>query len=167
MTRVTKPEGALLPAPARFVPLGLGRRFSEAEAAQIADGFRPEVVEDKWLVYSEDGWIYFHRSWTGALIYWLRLEASGDGATIEESYASRDPAQYSWTDDRYDRELLSFLIDSLLLKREAKFPVPRGIGGKGLPGLLQHHVAGTGCAEKEAGVGGKQRSWLARLFDKK
>jgi hypothetical protein len=156
VTRATKPECAL-PAPAEFAPLKLDCRFNAAEAAQIAGGFQPEAMEDKWLIYSEGGWVYFHRSWTGALIYWLRLEANSDGATIAESYANRDAAQYTWTDDEYDQKLLSFLIDTLLLKRDAVFPVPPKLRHDP-DGLLQHHVAGAG---------GKQRSWLARLFGKR
>lgn len=87
-------------------------------------GFVPEEMEDKWFIYFDEGWLFFHRSWSGALIYALRLEDSPEGVRVVESWVNRDPQQYSGTDTEYDRTLVRFLIDALLLKKsDARFPI--------------------------------------------
>jgi hypothetical protein len=47
--------------------------FTDLNADKLMEGLVPVEMEDKWFVYFEDGWLYFHRSWTGALIYWIKL----------------------------------------------------------------------------------------------
>jgi hypothetical protein len=63
----------------------------------------PKDMEDKWFIYFErgpanrppeaqesaspQGWLLFHRSWTGACIYGLHLErAPGGGARVVDSW---------------------------------------------------------------------------------
>ena len=92
------------------------------------------------------GWLLFHRSWTGVCIYGLRLERSPDGVVISDSWVSRDPSQYKGTDVEYDRKLVRFLIDALLLKRPAVFPMPAGMGHTP-PGLYQHSIVGRAYPE--------------------
>ena len=58
-----------------------------------------------------------------------------------DSWVSRDPAQYKGTDVEYDRKLLRFLIDALLLRLPAVFPMPAGV--ESVPaGVYQHSVVG-------------------------
>jgi len=113
-----------LPPSAERADLGFTALFTEAEAAQIKHGFVPEEMEDKWFIYFDEGWLFFHRSWNGALIFALRLEGSPDGVRVVESWVNRDPQQYSGTDTEYDRQLVRFLIDAVLLKKpDARFPM--------------------------------------------
>jgi hypothetical protein len=87
-------------------------------------GFVPQAVKDKWFVYLEAGWLNFHRSWTGAHVYALRLEPSAAGWDVVESWVNRDREQYAWTATAYDRQLVWFLVDALLLgMRDVEFPV--------------------------------------------
>lgn len=85
----------------------------------------------------------FHRSWTGAFIYALRLEESPAGVRVAESWVNRDPDQYRGTDAEYGRRLVRFLIDAFLLGKSVSFPLPAG--APSLPrGLFQHSIAGSG-----------------------
>lgn len=94
-------------------------------------------MEDKWFIYFDAGWLHFHRSWTGAQIYALRLTQTPNAIVVTESWVSRDPQHHKGTDTAYDRRLLAFLIDALLLgKPDAKFPLPAGHAGP--PGAAQH-----------------------------
>lgn len=84
----------------------------------------PEVMEDKWFIYLENNWLYFHRSWTGFCIYQLSIEPVTDGYKVVESWVNRDKEQYGNTDDTYDLALMTFLIDRLLLGKGVSFPFP-------------------------------------------
>ncbi|WP_369311157.1 hypothetical protein [Providencia rettgeri] len=47
----------------------LNYALSEVEEKNILRGWRPLCMEDKWLSYSDNGWVFVHRSWTGHLMY--------------------------------------------------------------------------------------------------
>ena len=97
--------------------------FTEADANRLKSGHIPQAQEDKWFVYFEKGWLYLHRSWTGSLVYWLRLDGCPDGVRVIESWVNRDAEQYSETDVAYDRLMLDFLLRGILLGQEVDFPV--------------------------------------------
>jgi hypothetical protein len=135
-----------LPPPSRREDLAFRAEFTHAEAERVMQGLVPERMEDKWFIYFEDGWLRFHRSWTGAFIYALRLEESSAGARVAESWVNRDPDQYRGSDTEYDRRLVRFLIDAFLLGKAVSFPLPAGADT--LPeGLTQHSLVGRGYPE--------------------
>ena len=110
-------------------------------------------MEDKWFVYFEDGWLYLHRSWTGSLIYWLRLDGCPAGVRVVESWVNRDSEQYRETDTAYDRLMLDFLIRRMLLGHDVGFPVRSTDNLNGWPGVYQHHVVGRAYPEKTVSDG--------------
>ena len=107
------------------------------------------LCQDKWFVFLEDESVHFHRSWTGAEIYCIRLQQEGGDWRVADSWVNRDPAQYRGSDLAYDRELLRFLIDGLILRKPASFPLPRGSGTAPV-GVVQHHYVGRAFLEKPA-----------------
>ena|SRR5215475_7285801 len=115
-----------LEPPTKREELGLRALFTDADAEEMAQGFIPSEMEDKWFIYFEDGWLWFHRSWTGALIYALRLDGSPVGVRVIESWVNRDPRQYTGIDIEYDRLLVRYLIDGILLKKSVPFPTRPG-----------------------------------------
>jgi len=115
--------------------------FTDADAEEMMQGFIPKQMEDKWFIYFEDGWLRFHRSWTGAAIYALRLEGSPAGVRVIESWVNRNPAQYTLKDTEFDRKLVTYLIDSILLKKSVPFPTPPG-ADNAPSGLARHHYVG-------------------------
>jgi hypothetical protein len=130
------------PAPDTREDLAFAAEFTPAEAERLARGLVPRQMEDKWFVYFADGWLRFHRSWTGVFVYALRIEESPAGWRVAESWVSRDAAHYGGKDVEYDRRLVRFLIDALLLgRRDARFPMPAG-SPAGPPGLVQHSIVG-------------------------
>ena len=105
------------------------RTFSEEEYQRLQIGLLPEEMEDKWFIYFEEGWLFFHRSWTGHGIYQVRVEPcdpqdqlSTSRYRIAEAWVSRDASIYRFTDDEHDRALVLFLIERFLLKEDVPFP---------------------------------------------
>ncbi|MFJ5485933.1 hypothetical protein [Pectobacterium actinidiae] len=84
----------------------------------MKQGVIPKQMEDKWFIYFEDGWLRFHRSWTGFFIYALKLDGSPAGVRVTDSWVNRDPTQYTNTDLEHDRNMLRYLIDVALLKKQ-------------------------------------------------
>jgi hypothetical protein len=123
--------------PSERGPLAFARTFTPDELARIERGLVPEQMEDKWFVFFESPWLWFHRSWTGLAIYGVKIE---DGA-VTEAVVNRHPEQYRAKDDQYDADLLGFLIDRLLLDREVPFP-HRETVPTSKADLLVHHVVG-------------------------
>jgi hypothetical protein len=103
------------PLPERRAQVPFKRAFSAEEYERVQAGFLPREMEDKWFIFLEGDWLYFHRSWTGICIYAVRLLPIDDGHRVSEAWANRDPAEYRVTDDAYDVDLLRFLVDSVLL----------------------------------------------------
>ena len=143
------------PFPEARAKLAFERRFSPDERRRIELGLVPEQMEDKWFIYFEDGWVYLHRSWTGMCIYAVLLRAEGEGSAVEEAWANRDPKEYRVTDAGYDAALLGYLIDRLLLGKEAAFPASIGSGTDEKASLFRHHVVGTARSNEE-GVGSEE-----------
>ncbi|MFQ5430684.1 MAG: hypothetical protein ACE5E1_10275, partial [Phycisphaerae bacterium] len=92
------------------------------ETKRIRKGLIPKQMEDKWFIYWKDDVLFFHRSWTGFCIYAVRFSVEGDGCRMIEATVNRDPEQYKATSDERDAEMISYLVDVLLLRREAVFP---------------------------------------------
>src|SRR5580698_7934636 len=146
MTRASRTSWKTLPPPQQREPLGFAAAFNDAETELLVLGLVPKDMEDKWFIYFEgpayrQGWLLLHRSWTGACIYGVHLERSPGGARVADSWVSRDPAQYKGTDVEYDRKLLRFLMDALLLRQPAVFPMPAGVESAPA-GVYQHTVVG-------------------------
>ncbi len=88
----------------------------------IRRGLVPEQMEDKWFIYWKDDALFFHRSWTGFCIYVVRFAAKGDSFGMTEADVNRDTEQYEEASDERDAEMISYLVDVLLLHQEAAFP---------------------------------------------
>jgi len=109
--------------------LHFARMFTQAEYYLIARGLIPAGMDDRWFIFLENNQLYFHRSWTGVCIYQITLEHSGDSFLVTKALVNRDPDEYKIADDAFDVELLSFLIDNLLLGQPARLPERRNISG--------------------------------------
>ncbi len=78
-------------------------------------GHLPRDMDDKWFIFFSNGWLYFHRSWTGACIYGVRLDGSPTGVRVADAWASRDTDQYRSPGLDADVTLVQQLIASRLL----------------------------------------------------
>ena len=151
--RATKSSWKTLDAPDERESLEYEYVFTDADTDRLQLGLIPQEMEDKWFVYFENGWLYLHRSWTGSLIYWLRLDGCPAGARVIESWVNRDSEQYRETDTAYDRLMLDFLLRRMILGHDVAFPVRSADNSNGPPGVYQHHVVGRGYPEKTVSEG--------------
>lgn len=108
--------------PERYSTVRLDRTFSPQELQRLRQGLVPGQMEDKWFLYWQDDALHFHRSWTGICIYIVRFEVDGESCRMTEADVNREPDQYGETNDDYDAAMISYLIDALLLGRDADFP---------------------------------------------
>lgn len=139
-----------LPLPLERRPLGFTGFYTDAQASKMKCGLIPGQMEDKWFVYFLEGWLHFLRSWTGACIYAVRLEESPSGVYVVESWVNRDQSQYKQDDDDYDRKLLGFLIDRMLLGKDVPFPRFPG-PPEPILGVNQHSIVGCNFPQTEEG----------------
>jgi hypothetical protein len=123
MAIATRESWKVSPLPEIRTELGFAESYTTAEFEVIKRGLIPEEMEDKWFVFFEEPWLYFHRSWTGAGIYGVEFQSSAEGATVVASWVSRDAKRYEAARTEHDRAVLTFLIDALLLRKAVSFPV--------------------------------------------
>jgi len=112
--------------------------------------------------FFDEGWLFFHRSWTGACIYGVRLDGSPAGVRVIDSWVNRDSDQYKCTDTEYDRKLVGFIIDAFLLGKSAQFPRPANVPQQ-LPGVYQHAMVGKGYPEVVHHPLQKSPTWWTQL----
>lgn len=89
--------------------------FSEEQFLKLKNGLIPEEMEDKWFIYYENEWLYFHRSWTGIGIYKAQIIREQDYYSIKEFWSERNQEIYKNEEDKIDIETFSFLIARGLL----------------------------------------------------
>lgn len=90
-------------------------RFTPKQYEKLSMGMIPAQMEDKWFIFMENDWLYFHRSWTGFCIYKAQVKKDADGYLINEFWAERNPEKYNNTDDSVDIETFHFLTGRGLL----------------------------------------------------
>jgi hypothetical protein len=150
--------------------LDLVATYTHGDFELIKLGVIPEEMEDKWFIFFEEPWLYFHRSWTGSVVYGVEFRSDAEKVSIVASWAGLDGNQE--VDRDHHRDLLKFLIDALLLGKAVSFPLPKNLPPGAPKGLYQHHVAGSAFPEAEspqaaprAGpMPAAERGWWDRLF---
>lgn len=115
------------PMPLEHAVIPIDGVYTRAEVGLMSMGFIPRSPSDKWFIYMTDSWLSFHRSATGACVFRLLLEPDGESCRAVALVANRNPAQYRGADDAYDLQLMSHLIDRLLLGRFSPFPQPKSL----------------------------------------
>jgi len=91
------------------------RFYSDVEAEKIFNGSIPKTMEDKWFIFSEGDWVYFHRSWTGHCIFALKLDGSPSGVCVAEAWVTRDSEHFNSSGVESDINMLSGLVKSILV----------------------------------------------------
>lgn len=106
----TRDSWKTIPMSASRLPVPFELRMTADEFDRVKRGNIPQEMEDKWFIFHEDGWVYFHRSWTGFCIYQVRFEQIDDAVVAKESWVTRDLGQYRNTDLDEDRQQLQILF---------------------------------------------------------
>lgn len=89
--------------------------FTESQFNKIKNGLIPEEMEDKWFIYYEEGFLHFHRSWTGHGLFKAKITKEPTGYIIRDFWVERNIEKYSNLDDDGDRTTLKLLISNGLL----------------------------------------------------
>ena len=108
--------------PAQVSRFVIDQTYSSFASWLISRGFTPRSMDDKWFIYLEAGMLVFRRSWTGFVIYEVEAQWRGDDLYLGQVKVNRDKRQYEETDDEYDKKLLAYLIDAILIGVPATFP---------------------------------------------
>ena len=123
----------------------LDGQYSREEFVTISQGLVPQSPADKWFIYLEGEWLYFHRSASGSCIFQLQIAPNDDGYVADFLLVNQDPRQYRSLSDEYDVALVSYLVDAVLLGRFAPFPQPEHFA-KDDHAKHQQHVMGQDSA---------------------
>jgi hypothetical protein len=70
--------------------IAIDLHFTDNQFSKLTTGLIPQEMEDKWFIYFENEWLYFHRSWTGNGMYKAKLNKQTDGYSITEFWAERN-----------------------------------------------------------------------------
>jgi hypothetical protein len=114
-TPATAQSWNIQPMPQEQQLLDLDLVLAAEAYRQVQWGFVPDSMDDKWFIYFEDGWLNFHRSWTGLCVYRLHFVPDGKDYRVSEAWVNANPAEYPAPDAERDRGLVRLLIDNLLL----------------------------------------------------
>ncbi|MEM9276692.1 MAG: hypothetical protein AAGA80_27695 [Cyanobacteria bacterium P01_F01_bin.143] len=96
--------------------LKVDKNLTLEEYNYLSWGIVPQEMEDKWFIYLEDNWLYYHRSWTGYCIFEVRLEKVDNGYKIAEAWVNDDPSQH------FHNKSLPVWIDWLIkINREREY----------------------------------------------
>ncbi len=110
--------------PKENISVILNKKITGNEMEKIKQGLTPKEMEDKWLIFSENNFIHFHRSWTGFCIYRAEYKKTeNNDFVITKLIINRNHRQYKGKDNEYDKKIFEYLLDSLLLKKNVPLPI--------------------------------------------
>jgi hypothetical protein len=96
---------------ARVEPID--RVFTAEERKTLELGLLPKSMDDHWLLFFEDGWLYAHRSWSGICRYMIRIDDNPDGtARVGETWVNMKERMTLSKD--YDVRLVRYLVERTL-----------------------------------------------------
>ncbi len=81
------------------IRIGISLHFTDEQFSELKKGFIPYQMEEKWFIYFEDDWLYFHRSWTGYGFYKAQILKVEEGYTIKEFWVERNQEKYLHEND--------------------------------------------------------------------
>ena len=92
--------------------INFSMQFTDEQFEKITNGLIPQEMEDKWFIFYENNWLYFHRSWTGYCQYKMQITKAEDepNYTIKEFFVERNPDIYRGVNDYEEIERLCFII---------------------------------------------------------
>ena len=89
--------------------------FSDTQFGKLTRGLIPREMEDKWFIFYEDTWLYFHRSWTGFGAFKTQLIKGEKGYLINEFWTEGNKEKYNAPEKNKNIQHFVFLIACALL----------------------------------------------------
>jgi hypothetical protein len=99
------------PPPVEREEFNVDWTFPAEMGQRMMAGHIPEGMDDRWFILMENGWLLFHRSWTGNCIFGLKVDDLPEGVAINEGWVSRKTDEYGATDIDQDVELARTLLN--------------------------------------------------------
>ncbi len=130
------------------IALAYRAEFGAVQFERLRQGLVPQQMEDKWFVYYDEPFLYWHRSWSGKPVYRVELAFADGTARVVGAQISKALGA-SEAELKHQALMLDFLISNLLLGQSKPFPRPPGLQ-EPKPGVFQHHVAGTTYPERDS-----------------
>jgi hypothetical protein len=84
--------------------------FSQEQFDKIKNGLIPQEMEDKWFIFYEKNWLFFHRSWTGHGIYKTEIKEKNGSYFINEFFVEKNKEKYSCNSEDEDIDNFTSLI---------------------------------------------------------
>jgi O-acetyl-ADP-ribose deacetylase (regulator of RNase III) len=125
--RATRDMFAVADANLANTRLKFQKRYTREEWDLICLGSVPESMDDKWIMFEEDGWLYMGRTDTGAINCKVQFKVDSDGATALGALLNVRAAQLDDAHINHAVRALEWLIGFWLLGR-APFTYPKGPG---------------------------------------
>jgi len=129
------------------VALAYRAEFSAAEFVRLRQGLIPRQMEDKWFVYYDEPFLYWHRSWSGKPVYRIEFALKDGTARVIDAQISKALGANE-AELAHQAQMLDFLVSNLMLGQAKPFPRPPGLR-EPQAGIFQHHIAGTAYPERE------------------
>ena len=98
------------PPPVKREEFNVDWTFPADMGQRMMTGHIPEGMDDRWFILMENGWLLFHRSWTGNCIFGLKVVDLPEGMAINQGWVSRKTEEHSSTDIERDIELAQNLV---------------------------------------------------------
>jgi hypothetical protein len=101
--------------PEAFKEIKLNRKLSILEMQKVMKGKEPNHMDDKWIVYFQDSWLYFHRFLTGNCIYKVHIKCQELICEINKVLVNGDSDQYDFDELNelaFFEELFDLFINS-------------------------------------------------------
>jgi len=118
--KVQKSDGKTNPMSQTREKVEFEKIYTDLDAELITLGSVPESMDDKWFVYSKDGWVYLHRSWTGDCIFMLKLDGCSAGVRITEAWVEKDQSKFNNTDMAISVSIIESILDGVITRNAIK-----------------------------------------------
>jgi ADP-ribosyl-[dinitrogen reductase] hydrolase len=94
--------------------IAINLTFNYEQYQKLILGLKPKQMENRWRIYFEDDILCFLRSWTGYHVFDAKIQKEDNLYHIREFLAERNPEKYKNTNDDYDVNVISELINKIL-----------------------------------------------------
>jgi len=111
----TRDDWKTLPMSEKQEQAEVNLEFTREEFEVIRRGFIPRDMGERWFIYWDGQYLNFHRSWTGNLIYRLRLVEEDDKVVGTELIIERDENIFKYSTVEKEIEMVETLVKSILL----------------------------------------------------
>lgn len=125
------------------------RDLSPAEFDRISHGLVPASMDEKWYIFKDQNEIFFCRSWTMKCVYRLEIESGELVHHVRQAWVDRSDYAHPPLSLEYAGRLLGYLMERMLLGREAEFPFPDEIRDPLDRLLFKYSMVGGGLANDE------------------